>query len=847
MKKIRIAAMLLMAVLLCSGIVACKGEEDPAEPSEPLEPVAPLSLHYAAGRFDVATLEQTLRTQLGVSADMSLQIDGSADLNVPGKYELVCTWQENTRKVDVYIYGEIRITSGGEEIKNDTVNMTYSQAIASGGFMNNVSITDSFGNELEVTVDETKSVPYDNKRGNYYVMYYTATDAAGQVFTKRVFYTVKNDIEIFVSNNYAVNTAPETSLSATLDGIENPWLEDANGKIDPAHYKIEKDKITFYNSYYADLVGEKVSLKLYSNNAYIGFTMNVIDEVGEIEMKLNKIIQHQNKASKLEFVSETPEGTDFTYAYRYTKDSGISTQNGALTVLTNGDYFSMRFRVFVKQATDGEMQLQINRGAAFISVTNSNGETISPVNGTAMPYVVLSAGEIYTIEIDTSQTLSFDFYVWLSKSVELYYSDFSFAPQVLDFVAEQVAEGVIYRNTTGRGYFGWPSITRLDGDRMIAVSSGFRVAHVDPYGKVVGWISEDGGLTWSEPFDIVDTVLDDRDAGVIYWKGKIIVSWFTHTKDYYSNMPAWSEYCATISNAEEAKVLGGNYVISEDGGKTWSEVYNFPIFSPHGMIETPEGDLAYIGYYGYDKSIKNFMAIGMMTSSDGIHWSEVKIIADNKTKLQYGFEEPHAIYTDDGTLIVMLRTNNGIYQCELKQGSDTFTAFRKICTASDTPPHLMKQSDGTLILTYGYRAEPFGVRARLSYDNGQTWSREIVVSTSAFEWDMGYACSAERSDGAIVTVYYQKAQRGDTNTSIMRTIWRVPARPEGSFTVTFQSNGGSVVESMTGEFGTAMTAPEDPTREGYRFAGWYADSALQVPFLFTSYSQNLTLYAKWVK
>ena len=569
-------------------------------------------------------------------------------------------------------------------------------------------------------------------------------------------------------------------------------------------------------------------IKLYSDNAYFSFTMNVIDEVGEIEMKLNQIIQHQNKASSLEFVPETPEGTDFTYAYRYTKGSGITTQNGAVTILTNGDYSSMRFRVFVKQATDGEMQLQINRGAAFLSVTDSDGSAISPVNGTTMPYVVLAEGKTYTIEIDTSQTLSFDFYVWLSKSVELYYSDFTFAPQVLDFVAEQVAEGTIYRNTTGRGYFGWPSITKLDGDRMIAVSSGFRVAHVDP-------------------FDIVDTVLDDRDAGVIYWKGKIIVSWFTHTKNYYSSTAAWADHCAAITDEEEARVLGGNYVISEDGGKTWSEVYNFPIFSPHGMIETPDGDLAYIGYYGYDKSSKNFIAIGMMTSSDGIHWSEVKMIADNSTKRQYGFEEPHAIYTDDGTLIVMLRTNNGIYQCELKKGSDTFTDFHKICTAADTPPHLMRQSDGTLILTYGYRAEPYGVRARLSYDNGQTWSREVIVSTSAFEWDMGYACSAERSDGAIVTVYYQKAQRGDTNTSIMRTIWRVPARPEGSFTVTFQSNGGSAVESMTGEFGTAMTAPTDPTREGYRFDGWYADSTLQVPFPFTSYSQDLILYAKWVK
>ncbi len=67
-----------------------------------------------------------------------------------------------------------------------------------------------------------------------------------------------------------------------------------------------------------------------------------------------------------------------------------------------------------------------------------------------------------------------------------------------------------------------------------------------------------------------------------------------------------------------------------------------------------------------------------------------------------------------------------------------------------------------------------------------------------------------------------------------------------SYTISFNSNGGSAVASIIQNYGTAVTQPADPTKTGYTFAGWYADAGLTSSYTFTTMpAQNTTLYAKW--
>ena len=69
-----------------------------------------------------------------------------------------------------------------------------------------------------------------------------------------------------------------------------------------------------------------------------------------------------------------------------------------------------------------------------------------------------------------------------------------------------------------------------------------------------------------------------------------------------------------------------------------------------------------------------------------------------------------------------------------------------------------------------------------------------------------------------------------------------------SYQVTFDSNGGSAVNSQTVAYGSLVTTPSAPTKLGNTFAGWYADAGLNTPWDFaanTVGAGDMTLYAKW--
>lgn len=355
--------------------------------------------------------------------------------------------------------------------------------------------------------------------------------------------------------------------------------------------------------------------------------------------------------------------------------------------------------------------------------------------------------------------------------------------------------GTIIENKDIFGGFYWPSIARLPNGMLAAVCSGFRFKHVCPFGKVVITYSADEGLTWSQPKVILDTPLDDRDAGITTWGDKVIVTTFNNTKYLqYKCVKDWgynetdakiiTDYLDKVSDEDEKKYLGSLYSISYDGGYTFVSPKKLPITSPHGFTVLNNGHLFYVGrLYGHsditgkDEGVED--KIGFITSPDGKHFSEPTWLELPEKELSEGmlFCEPHGIQLKDGKILVHIRVQEKgvftIYQCESQDNGKTFS-IPKLINVKDninfygSPPHLLRHSSGVVVLTYGYRQPEYGQRARLSYDNGETWGEEIILTKDGLDWDLGYPASVESKDGSLITVYYQRKSK---NAGIYYTKW----------------------------------------------------------------------------
>ncbi|MBN2355474.1 exo-alpha-sialidase [candidate division KSB1 bacterium] len=114
-------------------------------------------------------------------------------------------------------------------------------------------------------------------------------------------------------------------------------------------------------------------------------------------------------------------------------------------------------------------------------------------------------------------------------------------------------------------------------------------------------------------------------------------------------------------------------------------------------------------------------------------------------------------------------TDNGRSWSFLSKVADTDRGKR-----NGNPPCLVKLADGRLAVTYAFRSIPYGIRAKISDDDGKTWSEEIHLRDDARTWDIGYTRSVQRGDGKMVTVYYYTTD-DHPEQHIAATIWQIPS------------------------------------------------------------------------
>ncbi len=79
-------------------------------------------------------------------------------------------------------------------------------------------------------------------------------------------------------------------------------------------------------------------------------------------------------------------------------------------------------------------------------------------------------------------------------------------------------------------------------------------------------------------------------------------------------------------------------------------------------------------------------------------------------------------------------------------------------------------------MTYGYRRPPYGNQARITSDEGRSWSPPLTISADGAGSDLGYPSSVELPNGDLYTVWYEKP--ADKTTAVLRAArWQI-ASPE---------------------------------------------------------------------
>ena len=348
---------------------------------------------------------------------------------------------------------------------------------------------------------------------------------------------------------------------------------------------------------------------------------------------------------------------------------------------------------------------------------------------------------------------------------------------------------VVDKKTDKFGYFAWPSIAKLPSGLYAMVCSGYRRNHVCPFGKVVISYSKDA-VKWTAPAPILDTPLDDRDAGITVFKDNVLITSFNNTREFQRKAVDWYPYTASekvmihafidgISDFEEQEYLGPIASISYDGGFTFSLPYKIPITAPHGPTVLADESLLMVGTT--IESGKMHQKVMSYKSNDGITWHSGIILDVPKTVngKEVLFCEPHAVQADNGDIIVHIRCQSikgdfgdeifTIYQAISHDNGKTYSPFEPL-DMQGSPPHLLKMSDGTILCSYGYRKHPFGQRAMVSRDNGKTWIKDLIIRDDGINWDLGYPASIEIEKGKVLTVYYQKHEPNG-NAYIGSTIW----------------------------------------------------------------------------
>jgi sialidase-1 len=326
---------------------------------------------------------------------------------------------------------------------------------------------------------------------------------------------------------------------------------------------------------------------------------------------------------------------------------------------------------------------------------------------------------------------------------------------------------VIYRNETS--YSGPINMVRklANGDLVVvfreAMWRDFRT-HSDPTTRTSMVRSSDGGETWHSQVTPHTYAGNGCVVGQIS-DGSLIVSnfrWIFVPLSRKKELEGLGGY-RELDDLGLATTNEGVYLAtSRDDGYTWEPSRKLP--TPSYLTASNAGRIIELEDRSLLIPLNGIKADGptkgtwVMRSADGGDtWEDWGAVTESGTAESY--EEMRIVALPSGRVLAGMRTQSGnFYVSHSDDGGKTWGDLvdTTIWCHGSSPFDLVVLSDGRVLATYGHRRPPFGVRACLSADEGETWdvANEKVIRDDGLDRDMGYPSSEQLDDGSILTVYY---------------------------------------------------------------------------------------------